>query len=372
MRKILLLLSFVFVGAQCFAQTCTFDAQSNTSYTYTQLLSAAGCTAGSFTDLVVTNLSAGNGVYALQFDQDVSLNSISITFKNGNNDSPIIIPSGITVSVDDFSIAGQSDKDKVLEVDGELSVTDNFDLGGVQIEVAVGSGGSISAGSITGAGDASLTCESGGDCVAAGSCDDGTGGFCDAGGGVTPLPVEWRYVRAAYEGNLLNVEWATVQEENNERFSIEVSRDGLSWQQVKEVAGAGTTYEQQTYQANINLAGFSYLRIKQTDYDGQFDYSTIVRISGSSNAQPAALLDKIYPNPVQEELSLQLTAGSHTPVRIQVMSATGTLLMEFEVAIQAGMQQHKLQLGQLAKGTYILSIENLLTGETEVKRFHKL
>jgi hypothetical protein len=114
-----------------------------------------------------------------------------------------------------------------------------------------------------------------------------------------PLPIELVYFRATRTPEqLVYLEWTTALEINNERFEIERSTDGLNFQKLHEVTGAGNSNQPITYSwiDRFPLLGISYYRLKQIDYDGQFSYSDIVsvRMKGLAPFQ-------VYPNPAGKQ-----------------------------------------------------------------------
>src|SRR5690606_27584493 len=79
--------------------------------------------------------------------------------------------------------------------------------------------------------------------------------------------------------------WRTAGEENNDRFEIERSTDGINFITVGEVAGNGTTNTPLSYlfeDRNANaLTPVLYYRLKQVDYNGAFEYSPIARVANT-------------------------------------------------------------------------------------------
>ncbi|MEQ8424215.1 MAG: T9SS type A sorting domain-containing protein, partial [Cyclobacteriaceae bacterium] len=93
----------------------------------------------------------------------------------------------------------------------------------------------------------------------------------------TPLPIELiEFTAKPFNANVL-LTWETASELDNDYFTVERSGDAESWESVITIQGAGTTdisnsYEAVDYQP---LAGLSYYRLKQTDFDGTVGYSGI-------------------------------------------------------------------------------------------------
>ena len=78
----------------------------------------------------------------------------------------------------------------------------------------------------------------------------------------------------------VELNWVTAIEENNQLFTIERSKNGIDFSPVVYVEGAGTTNAIRSYKATdvSPILGRSYYRLKQTDFNGQFDYSEIVSV----------------------------------------------------------------------------------------------
>ncbi|MBI2270656.1 MAG: T9SS type A sorting domain-containing protein [Bacteroidetes bacterium] len=111
------------------------------------------------------------------------------------------------------------------------------------------------------------------------------------------LPVEWLYFNALHNVDEVRIEWATASETNNNYFTLERSGDGILFDGIATITGAGTSSKRINYYTSDKnpLAGISYYRLKQTDFDGKFTYSEIVSVN-VENTQSADF--SIYPNPV--------------------------------------------------------------------------
>src|SRR5258706_8470510 len=95
-----------------------------------------------------------------------------------------------------------------------------------------------------------------------------------------PLPVEMLFLQAEVINNSsIELTWATAIEVNNSGFQVERSADGQNWAQIGWVNGNNNSTVQIDYSYNdITVAAGTryYYRLKQIDYDGQFEYTDIV------------------------------------------------------------------------------------------------
>jgi hypothetical protein len=89
------------------------------------------------------------------------------------------------------------------------------------------------------------------------------------------LPVAWKSFTVSQSNDYITLYWATREEINNDYFIIQRSADGLNFNDVGKVSGAGNTSIAQRYSALDRNPHFgqNYYRLKQVDYDGGFDLS---------------------------------------------------------------------------------------------------
>jgi hypothetical protein len=162
----------------------------------------------------------------------------------------------------------------------------------------------------------------------------------------TLLPVELSYFRgqATTEGNLLT--WQTASEKNNDGFEIQHSVNAQEWEALDFVKGNGTTLDVQNYAFTDEqaLIGKNYYRLKQVDFDEKFEYSNIVEITIGKLSNPTI---NIYPNPVQDDLTIENGEGLVT-----VYNVLGQPVHQ----ITNKESQITLNLNDLPQGQYILKI----------------
>lgn len=116
------------------------------------------------------------------------------------------------------------------------------------------------------------------------------------------LPVELLYFEAAIESDVVLLNWATATEINNEFYTVEKSLDGLHFQEVTKIEGAGNSDEVNNYMVvdGSPYNGISYYRIKQTDFDGQFEYSDLAVVDFKSGTEIM-----LFPNPFTEQITIK-------------------------------------------------------------------
>lgn len=93
----------------------------------------------------------------------------------------------------------------------------------------------------------------------------------------TVMPIQLVSFTVKNQSSKVQIDWETGSEINNNFFTIERSIDAMEWVSLIEVNGAGNSFSNLTYTVwdeNPN-PGVSYYRLKQTDFDGEFEYFPI-------------------------------------------------------------------------------------------------
>jgi hypothetical protein len=156
------------------------------------------------------------------------------------------------------------------------------------------------------------------------------------------LPIKLEYFEARLYDNKVELEWETSSEINNDFFTIERSTNGIDFEIVLIKKGAGNSSESISYFAadyNPN-SGTSYYRLKQTDFDGKFEYSNIesVKITNIDTSL------EIYPNPSTGIFNIKKSENYDSYYRL--LDYTGKTVLE----------------GSLSSFETIIDIQNLPNG----------
>ena len=123
------------------------------------------------------------------------------------------------------------------------------------------------------------------------------------------LPIELLYFQAKNWGINNKLIWSTASQYNNDFFTIEKSEDGIFFDEIIRVKGAGNSAHQlfySEYDYDVN-PGINYYRLKQTDYDGRYEIFDIVSVDNTDNA-PKSKEVKAF-NIVGQEVDLKTYNG---------------------------------------------------------------
>ena len=146
--------------------------------------------------------------------------------------------------------------------------------------------------------------------------------FGSLSGLVNPLPVELVSFTAKVDENVVELDWVTASEVNNDYFDIERSTDGLKFETIGQLPGMGTSNIKNSYKFydESPVFGIVYYRLRQVDYDRKFEYSKIISIKVSLSK---GIELRIYPNPFEKETNISYTVPNKAIVQIVVRSISG-------------------------------------------------
>jgi predicted esterase len=167
-------------------------------------------------------------------------------------------------------------------------------------------------------------------------------------------PVDLLYFKGKNIGKSNILQWATANEFNNQGFEIERSSDGREFSTVAFVTGAGTSTQIREYSfTDLQApAQTSYYRLKQVDIDKKYKYSRVVAVA---NVNSKLNLD-YYPNPVSNQLQVELHTAGKGLLRIRLLSLDGRVLQERFVHKQQEVFTSRLPTASLQPGTYVLEV----------------
>lgn len=193
--------------------------------------------------------------------------------------------------------------------------------------------------------------------VSATSCLFYAGGSSDGFSVTTvlniPLPVELVSFAGVEESGVVQLVWKTASELNNDFFIVEKSFNGLEFNALVKVQGAGTTKEEHTYTAvdNYPYSGYSYYRLLQQDFDGTQTYSRIIAVK----VQAAEAQTRIFPNPVinRDELYLECYNQIEETATITYVDLRGVTFRSESFTLTPGYNKVTLTPALPAGGVYI-------------------
>lgn len=180
-------------------------------------------------------------------------------------------------------------------------------------------------------------------------------GFSGFGVGVpdAALPVTWLDVQAKGNNDHNLISWTVGSEQNNNRFDVQISRDGNSFTTLGSIRSLGNTNSRRVYNFKHLKpeAGINYYRILQVDADGKSSMSKVVfvRSSASANARPF-----VFPTVASSSITLNMGELVTTPVQWELFSSDMRLIKRS--ANISNFVQTGIDVSTLPAGSYFLRI----------------
>lgn len=179
---------------------------------------------------------------------------------------------------------------------------------------------------------------------------------------VTVLPIELLDFTARVVEKAVELHWSTAAEVNNDYFTVERSVNGLDYEPIAEIQGAGNSNEKNDYLTiddRPNKA-LNYYRLKQTDFDGAFEYSDVVAVELAHDAVGPERQIEVYPNPATDgqDVYLQLRGFSQQEVLVVVQDVFGRPLYSKVLVTGAFGEESVFAVdpnNNLSPGTYIIT-----------------
>jgi len=171
------------------------------------------------------------------------------------------------------------------------------------------------------------------------------------------VPVELTAFTANADFGVVELQWITATETNNQGFEVQRSAGG-EFETIAFVEGHGTTTETQVYtysDKSVNVASYTY-RLKQIDFGGTFEYSNVIEVDVPAPAEFA--LDQNYPNPFNPSTKIAFRLAVDSKVSLKVFDVLGqevATLVNTNLAV--GAHSIDFDASSLNSGVYLYRIE---------------
>ncbi len=141
--------------------------------------------------------------------------------------------------------------------------------------------------------------------------------------GSSPLPIELVAFDAKKSGKEVNLSWTTSSEINNDYFTIERAANGIDFEKMFDIDGAGNSTSTLSYFVidKTPLSGANYYRLMQTDYDGNSTYSAIRTVNFNENGHYS-----VYPNPVTTKSDIIVKVPTSGTFKVNIFDSSGRLI----------------------------------------------
>ncbi len=168
--------------------------------------------------------------------------------------------------------------------------------------------------------------------------------------------------------------WSTLTEINNELFEIERSFDpSKGFKKIGEVDGNGTSSTLIDYEfedRDISLSGTYYYRLKQIDFNGDYEYSEVIAIDVNRIGKAYV---KLIENPVSSAMMIEIFTEDRAVADIKLFDLNGRLItnaFDSNAKLARGKNRIEADAASLLVGQYILLVK--MAEERFIKKVIKL
>ena len=160
------------------------------------------------------------------------------------------------------------------------------------------------------------------------------------------------------EEAVVQLNWKTAAEINNDYFIVERSIDGENWKEVLNRSGAGNSSTIIDYNGvdENPYIGITYYRLKQVDFDGKYTYSKI-KVIKLDNDQLSSVT--VYPNPFSNQITIK---GSNIEMEeYHLYNLLGNDVTNQVRIIQSTDRSIILDVSSLPSGAYLVKTKTKLS-----------
>ena len=167
------------------------------------------------------------------------------------------------------------------------------------------------------------------------------------------LPVTLISFSGRNDGNSNILTWQVAEELNLDHYELDKSNDGQNFSYVSDIKANGSSNYSYTDNSLDNSSTLEYYRLKMVDIDGNFTYSSIVRINLAIHSWNA----QINPNPVIGSLKLNIQSPLNEKANLVITDLMGRKLLKQEIQVLSGDNTFEINNTiKFSDGTYFLTI----------------
>jgi len=180
-----------------------------------------------------------------------------------------------------------------------------------------------------------------------------------------PLPVTLLYFKIYCVGKYVALKWETASEINCDYYLLERSSDGISWEPVAYIQGAGNSNEVSTYSwvDNYDSKGTAlYYKLTQFDYNGEYEVLGIQSILCNATTDDSwiTINTDIFNN-----ILINFTATEGEPYEIKVYNLLGELTYFHSGTVEDSIEQFVIPTYGWASSIYLVDVRSSLVNKSQ-------
>lgn len=155
--------------------------------------------------------------------------------------------------------------------------------------------------------------------------------------------------------------WSTGSEQNNDFFVVQRSLDGKTWTDGGNVKGAGNSSTINNYEyiddavEPVSGSAIFYYRLKQTDFDGKYEYFGPVSVSCAAEDEWRLIVETFISN---SSVHGTLFAPKDAELILNVADLQGKIVKQQKINAFKGSNYLSIEFPDVAAGMYFISLQN--------------
>ncbi|TKB96879.1 T9SS type A sorting domain-containing protein [Pedobacter cryophilus] len=171
---------------------------------------------------------------------------------------------------------------------------------------------------------------------------------------LSTLPVTLTSFKGDEQNNVVNLNWRTASELNNDYFELLRAGDDRNFASIGKVYGNGTKNQNSDYyfKDKAPLAGNNYYKLKQVDFDGKTTiHDDIVFVKTLANAATLAVSST-----KNADVNVNILANNNSKATLGFYNTNGQKVFETNVVLSKGFNQFNYNVGTLNSGVYVAKV----------------
>lgn len=169
------------------------------------------------------------------------------------------------------------------------------------------------------------------------------------------LPVTLSYFTGQHREGINHLSWETESEDLHDRFMIQRSTDGDSYERIGEFSSNGGINQRTAYTFDdlSSPVGTSFYRLEMIDINGGITFSNVVELSRTVDRVTVLGL---VPNPASETSDLIISSPERIDAAIELFDLQGKQVGRQHFESEAGEHKASLNLRALSPGLYLVKV----------------
>jgi hypothetical protein len=167
------------------------------------------------------------------------------------------------------------------------------------------------------------------------------------------LPIELSKFMVVPFEEFNRIYWETSSENNNHHFNLLRSFNGVDFEEVSKIQGAGSSTILNSYSFDdYDLRyGKIYYKLQQVDIDGETTSSKVISLDRKS--AEIGLLN-VYPNPTENTITLDINVASNRGGDVCIVGINGVVVYEQHIE-DKGIHQITFDMTSMSAGVYFVN-----------------